>query len=450
MKSWLGAAACLFVQSIAFGHGQPPSFSMGSGNAIFVDIVNVQDEIQVDHKQSKLFYQSTIDFEALEHGFPIFDVEKDPTEVIMDGVPTTQALIKDPTDETKLRIAMQSVAPGRHQMIIKGEIKGAAMGSSGINWLWTMNDLTDRGFLERYLPANFEFDQAPRTLVFKFVRDSHKLNQRIVTNGTVTWLSQDTLQIRFPEYFTSSSFYLHMYVEGRFTELKSQFKTKDGRTVPVLVYSSAAGIVGKFETQAHVSLQDLERRFGTWKHDQVIIYAQEDVSGGMEYAGATVTDFNSLNHELIHSYFARGIMPANGNSGWIDEAITTWADHGSNSADSIGVVGTGMASHSPYFRQTDRKAYTSGARFIRYLDHLFKPFGGMDGALRELLKFRLFNTITTESFRSDLETISGLPLKSHFDQAVMGSPKSSNLSKTRYPNPHHMSVTPDRAQKLFQ
>jgi hypothetical protein len=48
----------------------------------------------------------------------------------------------------------------------------------------------------------------------------------------------------------------------------------------------------------------------------------------MEYCGATMTDPGALGHELTHSWFARGVMPANGNTGWIDEAVASWRDDG--------------------------------------------------------------------------------------------------------------------------
>ena len=75
-------------------------------------------------------------------------------------------------------------------------------------------------------------------------------------------------------------------------------------------------------------MRELEQTYGPYPHEALLIYCTGNISGGMEYAGATMTSLEALGHEITHSWFARGVMPANGNAGWIDEAIARWRDRG--------------------------------------------------------------------------------------------------------------------------
>ena len=59
--------------------------------------------------------------------------------------------------------------------------------------------------------------------------------------------------------------------------------------------------------------------------------------GGMEHCGATITSMSALAHEITHSWFARGVMPANGNAGWIDEGTARWRDRGYPTAKGFSV-----------------------------------------------------------------------------------------------------------------
>lgn len=119
----------------------------------------------------------------------------------------------------------------------------------------------------------------------------------------------------------------------------------------------------------------------------------------MEYCGATMTDIWALNHELTHSYFARGgFMPANGNAGWIDEAITTWSDTGANSLEDISGIRSNMAGNSPYRRFTHMDAYTKGKSFMAYLNYKFQANGGLNAFLNQLVATAAWTPMTTEEF----------------------------------------------------
>ena len=77
----------------------------------------------------------------------------------------------------------------------------------------------------------------------------------------------------------------------------------------------------------------------------------------MEYPGATATSLRSLGHEMFHSYFAKGVIPADGNSGWMDEGLASWRDKGYQTLTHPGYDMFNLGAHSPYKRNTDKNSY---------------------------------------------------------------------------------------------
>ena len=108
-----------------------------------------------------------------------------------------------------------------------------------------------------------------------------------------------------------------------------------------------------------------------------MVYATAS-GGGMEYCGATMSSMRALGHELFHSYFARGVMPANGNAGWIDEAMAVFRDRGYPSAsEPPSGSSVNLGGYSLYRRTTTYSAYTLGADLIGHMNHLFSSREGI-------------------------------------------------------------------------
>ena len=98
-----------------------------------------------------------------------------------------------------------------------------------------------------------------------------------------------------------------------------------------------------------------------------------------------MTDMSALGHEMFHFYFARGVMPANGNAGWVDEALASWRDDGYQSLGTLS--GSSNMSGRPYYtRTTDTAAYSFGERFMSYLDGKLKSKGGLKPYMRTLVE----------------------------------------------------------------
>lgn len=149
-----------------------------------------------------------------------------------------------------------------------------------------------------------------------------------------------------------------------------------------------------------------------------------------------------LEHELTHSYFARGLMPANGNAGWLDEAIASWRDdHYPRYTNMEG--SSSLSSHAYYTRKTDYLAYSYGARFISYLDGKIVQHVDPKG-LKSFLKYArnkyLFVPYTIESFVQWMEEYYNFEIMHDF-KTYTYSPGEISHKNPQAPSPSKSSRT---------
>lgn len=397
MKPLLALCLCFFVD---FAHADlfhaPASFTTTDGKAIFTDFESAEYNLTYDAITKKVHASTKIYFETKEEGMPIFDMLETPISIILDGEEISSKTIKSIDKETSYNLALKNIVPGNHVLEITSLIKeNISFNSDGVSSAFWFSDLDNRSYLEVYLPTNLEYDQYKMTFNVDF---KNLTKQKIYSNGNITKLDESKFKVNFPETYTASSLYFHTAPVGRYPEKFFTFKSIDGRELPITAYAAAGSSNMENIKKSIVSnLQGLEASYGPFLHDKLTVFIAG--SGGMEYCGATMTSLWALNHELTHSYFARGgFMPANGNSGWIDEAITSWSDEGKTSRPNISGVYSNMAGNSSYRRYTHGDAYTFGKAFMAHLNYKFQAVGGLNSFLNHLVDTEAFKPMTTEEF----------------------------------------------------
>jgi hypothetical protein len=375
----------------------PKPFAFRESQAVFADFEEAQYEITYDLSARQAMVRAEIRLQTLQPGYPVFDSVTEPTSIQWDGVPVRASLTRTPSQETSVRVVEQLTAPGPHRLQVTVPLTELVeFRPEGVRSAFWTSDLSERRFLERYLPANLEFDQVKMSFLLRF--KGANTEQALYTNGMVTRYDGETFLIQFPSHFTASSIFFHTAPRGSFPELRFTLPSIDGRALPVVLYTNGgifSSSLERLKDRVVSVMAELERDYGPFPHPSVTVYLAG--SGGMEYCGATMTDFSAVGHELFHSYFARGMMPANGNAGWIDEALASWRDDG---YQSIGTLSgsTGMSSHPYYTRTTDRAAYSFGERFMSYLDGKTRSKGGLKPFMRELIATRVFRPFFIEEF----------------------------------------------------
>lgn len=414
---------------------RPPAFMTNEGRAVFADFKRASYEVIYDLNREEAFVEATILLETAEDGLIVFDSHQEPTEVLLNGVSTHARLIATPDKTTLLRTVSGSVPAGTHVLHVKVPLKvSLEFREDGVRSAFWMGDLEDRNYIEKYLPTNFIFDRVPMILRVKFIGGQD--NQRIYTNGNVEKTGVNKYTVAFEEGYNITCPYFHTVPVGTFLEREFVYTTIDNRRLPSVIYI-AKDTAKPQERLDHLQnlteeiMRELEADYGPFPHQSLTIY-NNSPSGGMEYSGATITSESALGHELFHSYFARGVMPADGNSGWIDEALARWRDRGYARIYSL-QGSSKMANLGTYSRLTDREAYSFGERFMAYLDGKLAPVGGLKPFLRHLVQTKTFDPMSTEDFISELKAFTGIDFTRDFHQYVygLGNEKSRALPLER-------------------
>lgn len=401
----------------------PPPFAYRSGSAVPIDMDSVDIEMVFNAATSTTTAKAHVVFRTGAAGMPFFDMVPDATRIELDGQPvatTDFATVSAPGSETKVRVLAKNLsANSMHEVDLEYRVPTVTYSSGKVQAGFFMSDLASSGreFFEQYGPANIEFDQVRYT--FRVRIEGTSIEHEVFANGEVTNEGQNAWTINFPDYFTTSSLYFHMSDKGRFNVQRYVYDGLEA-DIPVTVYSTSSSLTQTGVSRSRTILTELEGTYGAFAHPRVIIYMTPS-GGGMEYGGATMTSSSALGHELTHSYFARGVMPANGNAGWIDEAIASWRDNGyPRASGSPNRSAVNMGGFTDYRRHTSQLAYTSGATLISEFDYMFRGNGGMRTILRQLYNENKLTTITLSFFKNFLETTTGTDLTAIFNRYVMG------------------------------
>lgn len=426
-RSVVGVSAILLTTSLLGGdlEDAPKPFSHLGSKAVPIDISHVEIDYVFDASSQKTTATAQLEFTSEETGFPFFDIVPKVTNIVLDGntLPSSSLVERsDPESVTKVRVLQKSVAANTtHTLTLDFELPQSLVTYTGnkVRTGFFMSDLANGGreFFEQFGPANFEFDHVKYTFNVKILGTSH--DHEIFTNGEETSTGPNEWTVEFPDYFTSSSLYFHLSEKSRFAQESFEYKGTS-KNIPVIVYADSKDLVTKGVASTKRALSELERDYGSFYHNKLVIYLTNG-GGGMEYCGATITSLWALGHELTHSWFARGVMPADGNAGWIDEAVASWRDNNYPTASSAPAGNpVNLGGFSIYKRETTQKAYGAGATLISQFDFLFRNIGGMKKILSKMYDEFAGTTITVDKFKDFLTRESSTDLSSIFKRYVYG------------------------------
>jgi hypothetical protein len=382
----------------------PPPFPFGDGLAVVADFERVDVEFLFDTARAKATAHASLTFVTGPiTGFPVLDLVPDATHLVLDGVElpaSVLALTPTPDGATTLRVLHEGLAAeSRHTLVVDYELPhaGVEFREGGVTVSFGFNDLLERNFSEQFAPANFEFDHYAQTVVARVTGDRPHV---LLANGQVVQgrpegddangAARDEFRVTFPSSFTTSSPYLFLAPAGDVNQAHGVFHGV--RDVPVTVFAQAPIPVTEIDgilDEAKGYLAELEAEYGPYGHDALLVhYEPLPEDDGMEYVGAVETSRGALGHEILHQWFARGVLPADGNAGFLDEAIAQWRDDGYPTADHGAIESTrpevNLAGRSPYRRATVDDSYEKGSSLLAELDFDLRDRGGLRPVLRRL------------------------------------------------------------------
>ena len=420
MRHFFGIFLFLLSFTLLAAEHSLTDFKYKKGVATFVDFKNAHYKIVFDFQKKSTLVTSTIEFYQETSGHPVFDLHNTIYNITVDSKSTSAQAVQPPSSETTVMVLSDSLTKGSHKLVMQSiltDYTGPIFTEEKyLDFFFSLNDLSDREFLEIYVPSSFEYDKVKMT--FEIELKGTKTQHKLYNNGSLKTIGLNHFIVTFPDYFTTSSPYLHLVKNDLYHELNFEIDSMTGRKIPVTIYSDSLEIAEKTKAETLAVVAELEETIAPWPHPALLIQVYEG-GAGMEYAGALVGGDEAIRHEIIHSYFARGVMPPDGKSAWIDESLTGWIENGylasSNFArDSDGnIVSPRVNNLSIYKRDTLGPDYW-GEYFFSYLNLKFSYQGGLKKFLPYLFNKYKFQFVTTEILKQELEHFYSVDLTQDF------------------------------------
>ncbi len=439
----------------------PPDFpAPWGGDAVAVRVLRASHRVNIDVQRRSARVRSGLTFRADRPGHPMLLLLPDPVpmSVRLDGQVTAMPLVHPTSASAAVRVLDRFVdePDSLHELTLELDWLAAEgpdgarpvqFGTRGVEVFLPMSDLAEWGFLEQYLPSNFEHDLTDLELTLTIA--GAPARHVVYCNGRATHhVQQDDHQIHvvLPG-ARSSSLFLHVLphamvreratFQAAGTEIVLYTRARDA-TAPERPSNAdrrerGSGVdLADFEAEIDRILPELARDFGPVLHDRLIVYARPEIERrSMEYVGAIETRLEDLRHELVHQWFGRAVTPTNGQDGWIDEAIASWYDRGCFWVEWPYFGRVDLRGRDPYQRRTLPQAYTRGAVLIGYLDHLARQQRGSDGLMPLLSELaakrapvgtrRVLREVIRWFNDGHNDFVDAIWLRDIFDQYVFGS-----------------------------
>jgi hypothetical protein len=405
-----------------------------------LNILSQDLSLTFDVLTQKVVAKSVLHFEMNQSALPIFELKALAPVIKLDNSSITATEVQDPDGQAQTFWALdQEVDPGlQHELEIIYELPSDRLSfvGGGVRLLTHMTDLNPSNFFENWGPVGFEDDAFSLSLNLKVLNSNS--HHELFTNGVATAPAPFEWKIEFPNTFTKSSFYVHLTNATDLTVKRFIYAGKENN-IPVQIYSEIPSLVDDAVATLPDLFRELEDDYGPYAHPTFTAYMHSG-RGGMEYVGATITSLGSLDHELFHSWFARGVMPAEGRSGWIDEALASWRDYSYFQAPSLLTRNaTNLANYSPFRKSTANNCYVDGRQLIAELDREFAAFGGMKPLMKLFFERYKNRVITNEEFWNFLNVMTQINVDAYFKRYTLGGVSSVNSQNTDTKHPLPLS-----------
>ena len=432
----------------------PPPIRDGDRTLVFVDFVEARYDIAVDAAAQTTEVTAEIDLWVGEPGLPLFELNaaSEHLSVSLDGEPVETEDYLPEGSTSSYKVVCAEADAGAHRLHVSYRFENLRTTPAPVQWVaggaqvsFAYSDvvddsgLTTNRFLGSYLPSNMEYDHF-EMVVHVEVANSERPHALVTNAGRIAPIAPNRWRYAYPAHFTTSCPFLNLVPEDMFWFSHGTCSSIDGRELALLVYAARSQFpsdLDHFLAAMQVGIGDLESQYGAFPYPWMTVRAMPpSYGGGMEYAGATMSEYWVLRHELQHCYFARCILPVSGDAGWIDEAIAAWEDYGfTRLSEPPPASPSGLVSGNPYARVTQHNAYTDGAQFLSYLDHLLDNRGGLRAFLRHYYEHKRFQSVSIDDFQQLLEAFSGRDLSELFTTYVYppGSAVAAPGENPRHP-----------------
>ncbi|WP_394826396.1 hypothetical protein [Pendulispora albinea] len=323
----------------------PPVVDVDGLRAVPIDIRRLDATVVLDAKTRTAAVEVTLQFRmGATSGYPIFDLRQDIGEAFLNGTRLDPAKLGQHDfgggAGASLRVIEKRLpACSRNELTLvyalnkpsaaNSKAIGWAADSSRVTWDFWLSDLYAGRYLEQWFPANLIYDKFAFDLDLKL--ENSELPHSVVTNGEALKVGDAHWLIAYPKRFTAISPMLVLTPNDAVSTYDTTLELASGRSLELALVkeNGITADLPALAAQIKGWVDEFTASTGEYAHgDRLTVYVWNNSSRSMEYDGATTSNLRSLEHELFHSWYARGVKPAGQNDGWIDEAWTVYNTDG--------------------------------------------------------------------------------------------------------------------------
>jgi hypothetical protein len=411
--------------------------------AVSVDVTRVVANLTFDVAAVEAPATATVDFTVeLADGCPALDLRQPLDGLRLDGSTLPGDAFSHADlgggDGAEMRVLDRHLAAGtRHRLELAyrlglPEAGGACpivWGNGGVRFDLYMSDLKPGRYLEMWIPANLCHDRFDLTVNIEVVGTD--AGHTVITNGAETSLGSNRWKIAYGPGATSLSPMLVLAPSAEVEVLTADISLPGRRRrleVRTARHSEIDADLASCQADIGGWLAANAARYGPWAHGNRFTTVVWGPGRGMEYDGATTASVAALEHEVLHSWFGRGIKPARASDGWIDEAWTSWAtttrraEEGRFAEVDLGLDEPPVLLYppQPWSRFTPVESYREGARLFAGFAHRLGGAGRLRSAMAAWYQANAGGFVTTAGLERHLRDWADTDLQPWFARYVHG------------------------------
>lgn len=361
----------------------PPAADVDGLHAVPIDIQRVAARVVLDATARAASVEVVMRFKmGTSDGYPIFDLRQKIVGATLNGADVSPAKMAHHDfgggADAELRVLeVRLPACSENTLALSYAMEQPSAPSSPpiewdtsstrVSWDFWSWDLTAGTFLEKWFPANLTYDRFAFTLDLDLQRSD--FGHTLITNGMTRQLSPGRWLVTYPPAYTALSPMLVLVPDDRVEAYTAALPRASGGSIKLDLFKDRRvdadlSLVAN-EIRRHV--EEFTRSTGEYPFGGLTVYLWPNRQRAMEYDGATTTNLGSLEHELFHSWYGRGVKPAGQNDGWIDEAWDIY--NTSVSAFDVTPLDPSappvtLSSSNPWMRITPMTSYDRGAELF--------------------------------------------------------------------------------------
>lgn len=419
----------------------PPPVTVDGHYAVPVRVDQITASFQIDASAKTASATAEMAFTVgPETGYPVFDLRQTISTAMLDGSPVSPSDIAHHDfgggANTQMRILERWLTAGTAHVLALGypldtpaspNARGLVWeaGSSRLSFDFFFSDLNPARYLEAWLPSTMLWGAFPVTLEVEMIgAPAHVL----ISNGLVTTLSTNHWTVAFPETFAPCSQFLLIEAADRITQHSASTTLPGGQPVTIDVATRTSDGLDLVAGAAAIAGHLATNTSGTGPYMHGNRYTALLTAPGyhnMEYDAATTTSNSALAHEVFHSWWARGLVPAQGQDGWLDEAWTSYMT-GTPTAVPLDMSDppATLWPGNPWARRAPTTSYSHGASIFSGIA-ADVGIGALQGHMAGIYQAKEQRHYTTPEIEAELIRRSGhLAIADYFERFVYGGDTS--------------------------